>query len=335
MYLFWVVELRGVCSATLGRGTRGSWAGGEDASAEVPWAPSRKLGLLAPHRRQRISSRLLLYPSTSSSPTMPPPTPAWCPTAQRRSGRVASAASAPRLLLAAGAALGLLQVALATAVMNSNELAFVDDTTGAVVAGIGVDEGGLVLASAAGTSRVVGSLVADELHLSASSLAPCDAARAGALAAHPDGSGTVTCAHGVWSRLLSEAAAAPSCHVSEQRCELEPLQALRPGAALVPSNRALAQLKRGEFEAAAADTSAALEVLDGQGKSLLRRVDALVGLGRYTDALADVVRARELEPGNRQAAAEARRVRELRRNAVRRAPRVAIGGSVSVVERLV
>ncbi len=69
------------------------------------------------------------------------------------------------------------------------------------------------------------------------------------------------------------------------------------------------------------DASAALKLLPGHVKTLLRRGRAAVACGRLRDALCDLTHALELEPGNKRVQAELRKAREQRRAAMQRAPR--------------
>ncbi len=87
------------------------------------------------------------------------------------------------------------------------------------------------------------------------------------------------------------------------------------------SNRAMALLKLKDFEAADADCCAALKLDPNHVKTLLRRGTARNSLGRHRAALADFLAVRELEPSNKQAAAQCVKTREMVKSSVRRAPR--------------
>lgn len=94
-----------------------------------------------------------------------------------------------------------------------------------------------------------------------------------------------------------------------------------PDSHLSYSNRAMCYLKLREFSKAVTDASLALRLDPHHVKSLLRRATASNALGRHRDALSDLDLAHALEPGNKQVAADLRNTRELRRTAIRRAPR--------------
>lgn len=93
---------------------------------------------------------------------------------------------------------------------------------------------------------------------------------------------------------------------------------MNPFNGVVFSNRAMAHLMRKDFVAAEEDCHDALRLLPGHVKSYLRRAAARNGQGRHREALVDLAQVLALEPGNRQADAEVRKIRELRRTAMRR-----------------
>ena len=77
------------------------------------------------------------------------------------------------------------------------------------------------------------------------------------------------------------------------------------------------------------DASAALKLLPGHVKTLLRRGRAGAACGRLRDALCDLTQALELEPDNKRVQAELRKAREQRRAAMQRAPRAPLQALVN------
>ncbi|TYZ64783.1 hypothetical protein PybrP1_011821 [[Pythium] brassicae (nom. inval.)] len=79
---------------------------------------------------------------------------------------------------------------------------------------------------------------------------------------------------------------------------------------LLWSNRAMCHLQLEQFEAAAADCSAALAVDPGNEKARYRRAQAHVGLGRFAQAFTDVRMVLQLNPTNKAAVALARKIKD-------------------------
>ena len=90
------------------------------------------------------------------------------------------------------------------------------------------------------------------------------------------------------------------------------------------SNRAMAYIKMKEYLRAETDSTAALAIEPAHVKSLTRRATARNAIGRHRAALQDLIRAAELEPGNKQVRVEMQRAKEMLRSAVNRAPMVAV-----------
>jgi len=90
------------------------------------------------------------------------------------------------------------------------------------------------------------------------------------------------------------------------------------------SNRAMAYLKLKEWNKAENDASYALKIEPNHMKSLLRRATARNALGKHRAAVLDLLKADELEPGNKSVKAELGKARELLKNAVNRAPMVPV-----------
>jgi Asp-tRNA(Asn)/Glu-tRNA(Gln) amidotransferase A subunit family amidase len=82
----------------------------------------------------------------------------------------------------------------------------------------------------------------------------------------------------------------------------------KPHAAVYFSNRAMAYLKLGIYTAAEADCDAALELDPSMVKALLRRGSAQLAQGRLVEARNDFERVVYLEPRNRQALEELKRL---------------------------
>lgn len=83
---------------------------------------------------------------------------------------------------------------------------------------------------------------------------------------------------------------------------------LNPNNAVYPSNRAMAQLKLGNYSAAETDCDAALSIDNYLVKGWLRRASARMAMGMLEDARSDFKRVVELEPRNRQALDELARL---------------------------
>eukprot|EP00981_Chlorochromonas_danica_P002225 scaffold437_cov168-Ochromonas_danica.AAC.42 len=98
------------------------------------------------------------------------------------------------------------------------------------------------------------------------------------------------------------------------------------------SNRAMAFLKMREFSRALSDCNSALAIAPQHVKSLLRRASALAALGRLRAALRDLRQVLEAEPNNKQARADLLQVREQLRNAVARAPLVAVRSAEAILQ---
>jgi len=94
-----------------------------------------------------------------------------------------------------------------------------------------------------------------------------------------------------------------------------------PQAPLVLSNRAESHLRLKDYRRAMEDATAALKLLPGHVKTLLRRGRAAAASGRLRDALCDLTAALRIEPDNKRVQAELRKAREQRRAAMQRAPK--------------
>jgi tetratricopeptide (TPR) repeat protein len=88
------------------------------------------------------------------------------------------------------------------------------------------------------------------------------------------------------------------------------------------SNRAMAYLKLKEFHRAESDCSSALLIAPTHVKSLLRRATARNAMGKHRAALADLIKAQDEDPANKQTRAEISKTQELLLSAVTRAPLV-------------
>ena len=86
---------------------------------------------------------------------------------------------------------------------------------------------------------------------------------------------------------------------------------LQPRSAVLLANRAQARLRLGDFAGAVDDCTACLAVDGRSVKALLRRGTARASLGHLSAALADFEAAKALEPANKAAGAEVRRLRAL------------------------
>ncbi|CAM9157207.1 unnamed protein product, partial [Ectocarpus fasciculatus] len=90
------------------------------------------------------------------------------------------------------------------------------------------------------------------------------------------------------------------------------------------SNRAMAYLKLKEYIKAEADCTCAIDINPEHVKSLTRRATARNALGKHRSAIADLLAAEKIEPGNKAIKADLAKAREQLRNAVNRAPLVEI-----------
>merc|ERR1719231_606830 len=86
----------------------------------------------------------------------------------------------------------------------------------------------------------------------------------------------------------------------------------------------MAYLKLKEWNKAEGDASCALRIEPDHPKSLLRRATARNALGKHRAAMVDLLKADELEPGNKSVKVELGKTRELLKNAVNRAPMVPV-----------
>lgn len=100
------------------------------------------------------------------------------------------------------------------------------------------------------------------------------------------------------------------------------------------SNRAMAYLKLKEFHRAESDCSSALLISPTHVKSLLRRATARNAMGKHRAALADLLKAQDEDPANKQTRAEISKTQELLLSAVNRAPlvRLQVGSEESTLE---
>uniref|UniRef100_K3X3I6 Uncharacterized protein n=1 Tax=Globisporangium ultimum (strain ATCC 200006 / CBS 805.95 / DAOM BR144) TaxID=431595 RepID=K3X3I6_GLOUD len=79
---------------------------------------------------------------------------------------------------------------------------------------------------------------------------------------------------------------------------------------LLWNNRAMCHLQLKQFDAAAADCSAALEKDPKNEKARYRRAQAYVGLGNFVQAFTDIRLVLQLNPSNKQAIALARKIKD-------------------------
>jgi len=77
-----------------------------------------------------------------------------------------------------------------------------------------------------------------------------------------------------------------------------------PYCPLLPANRAMALLKKGQFSAAEQDASLSLSLDPTYIKAIQRRASARIGLNKIEGAIQDYKKILELEPSNKQAASE-------------------------------
>lgn len=89
-----------------------------------------------------------------------------------------------------------------------------------------------------------------------------------------------------------------------------PQDAAKAQRVLLWSNRAMCHLQLEQFEAAAADCSAALAVEPANEKARYRRAQAHVGLGSFAKAFTDVRMVLQLNPANKAAVALARKIKD-------------------------
>lgn len=86
---------------------------------------------------------------------------------------------------------------------------------------------------------------------------------------------------------------------------------LDPANALLLANRAMALLKQEKFAAAEQDCYSCLSLDPTYVKGYLRRATARSGLKKYEEAIADYEKVLKLEPGNKMASAEIKKLQKL------------------------
>ncbi|CAE1264470.1 RPAP3 [Acanthosepion pharaonis] len=86
---------------------------------------------------------------------------------------------------------------------------------------------------------------------------------------------------------------------------------LDPANALLLANRAMALLKQEKFAAAEQDCYSCLSLDPTYVKGYLRRATARSGLKKYEEAIADYEKVLNLEPGNKMASAEIKKLQKL------------------------